>query len=284
MRWTSEVVGRLLTNEAHLGKIIYNKTKGDGHKNKPNRQKPQKIPRDQWIVVENRHKPVKTQNEHDRILIRMQQNNKGPFRRTKNIFPFKGLIRCGLCGYGLMMEEKPKYIRVKSCWHRDSVGVKCTNLGGDMQYVVDAVEEQLKEYEEQIIAEINGCETQSTDVIQSQIKMIMDKINLKEKALKRARVAYDEGVDTLDEYRTAKERISKEMDELENLLNIENLKLQQLSSMSNHEKLHYIKEFRDKMSNKELSSQELNDLYKTIISSIVWTHHGDKIDIKVNFL
>ena len=284
MRWTSVVVGRLLNDETHLGKIIYNKTKGDYHKNKPNRQKPQKIPRDQWIVVENRHKPVKTQDEHDKILIRLQENNKHPFRRTKNIFPFKGLIRCGLCGYGLMMEEKPNYIRVKSCWHRDPFGVKCANLGGKLQYVINAVEDQLKEYEEQIIAEINGCEDKSTDIIQDQIKIIIDKINLKEKALKRARVAYDEGVDTLDEYRTAKERISKEMDELENLLNIENLKLKQLSSMSNHEKLHYIKEFRRKMEEKELDNQELNDLYKTIISSIIWTRQGDNIDIKVNFL
>ena len=74
------------------------------------------------------------------------------------------------------------------------------------------------------------------------------------------------------------------MDELESLLNIENLKLKQLSSINNHEKLHYIKEFRRKMEEEELDNQELNDLYKTIISSIIWTRQGDNIDIKVNFL
>ena len=112
----------------------------------------------------------------------------------------------------------------------------------------------------------------------------MYKINKKDQALKRARIAYDEGVDTLDEYRSAKERISKEIDDLENMLNVENLKLQQASSMSNHEKLHYIKEFRTKMTEGQFDNKELNELYKTIISSIVWTHQGDNIDIKVNFL
>ena len=112
----------------------------------------------------------------------------------------------------------------------------------------------------------------------------MDKINNKDKALKRARIAYDEGVDTLDEYRSAKARIAKEIDDLENLLNVENLKLKQATSMSNHEKLHYIKEFRRRRWEDELDDKEVNELYKTIISSIIWTKTDDKLDIKVNFL
>ena len=64
----------------------------------------------------------------------------------------------------------------------------------------------------------------------------------------------------------------------------QNLKLQKAQSISNHEKLHYIKEFQQIKSNKNMTDEELNALYKTIISSIVWTRQGDKIDIKVNFL
>ena len=88
----------------------------------------------------------------------------------------------------------------------------------------------------------------------------------------------------MDEYRSAKERILKEIDDLEGKLNIENLKLQKARSISNHEKLHYIKEFRRKRWEGELNDKEVNELYKTIISSIIWTKQGDKVDIKVNFL
>lgn len=190
-----------------------------------------------------------------------------------------------MCGYGLPLEYKRgKDLIVKKCWHKDYLGNKCPNSSGKAQYIIDAIDEQLKEYEEQIRKEIESCEDQSTDLIQLQIKTIMDKLNKKDIALKRARIAYDEGVDTLDEYRSAKERILKEVDELESQLSIENLKLQKAQSITNHEKLHYIEEFRRSRWEDELGDKELNDLYKTIISSIIWTKQGDNIDIKVNFL
>lgn len=285
-RWCSMTVRRLLVDETHLGKIISNKTKGDGHKNKsPNKQPFQKIPKEQWTVVENRHEAIKTQDEHEKILIGIQRNLKSPYRRSDHCYPLKGLIKCGLCGYGLPLEYKRgKDLIIKKCWHKDYLGNKCPNSSGKAQYIIDAIDEQLKEYEEQIRKEIESCEDQSTDLIQLQIKTIMDKLNKKDIALKRARIAYDEGVDTLDEYRSAKERILKEVDELENQLSVENLKLQKAQSITNHEKLHYIEEFRRSRWEDELDDKELNDLYKTIISSIIWTKQGDNIDIKVNFL
>lgn len=285
-RWCNMTVRRLLVDETHLGKIISNKTKGDGHKNKsPNKQPFQKIPKEQWTVVENRHEAIKTQDEHETILIGIQKNLKSPYRRSDHYYPLKGLIKCGLCGYGLPLEYKRgKDLIVKKCWHKDYLGNKCPNSSGKAQYIIDAIDEQLKEYEEQIRKEIESCEDQSTDLIQLQIKTIMDKLNKKDIALKRARIAYDEGVDTLDEYRSAKERILKEVDELESQLSIENLKLQKAQSITNHEKLHYIEEFRRSRWEDELDDKELNNLYKTIISSIIWTKQGDNIDIKVNFL
>lgn len=285
-RWCNMTVRRLLVDETHLGKIISNKTKSDGHKNKsPNKQPFQKIPKEQWTVVENRHEAIKTQDEHEKILIGIQKNLKSPYRRSDHYYPLKGLIKCGLCGYGLPLEYKRgKDLIVKKCWHKDYLGNKCPNSSGKAQYIIDAIDEQLKEYEEQIRKEIESCEDQSTDLIQLQIKTIMDKLNKKDIALKRARIAYDEGVDTLDEYRSAKERILKEVDELESQLSIENLKLQKAQSITNHEKLHYIEEFRRSRWEDELDDKELNDLYKTIISSIIWTKQGDNIDIKVNFL
>ena len=173
---------------------------------------------------------------------------------------------------------------IKKCWSHDHEGNKCPNSGGKMQYVVDAIESQLAEYEAQIKSELDGCEDQSTDIIQEQIKNISLQIKKKDAALQRARTAYDEGVDTLDEYRSAKDRINKEIEELESMLDIHNLKLQKMESVTNHDKLHYIQEYREKMNQDELTYKELNDLYKSIISHITWTRKDDNIKIKVNFL
>ena len=120
---------------------------------------------------------------------------------------------------------------VKKCWYHDHEGHKCPNSGGKMQYIIDAIEDQLKEYEKQIQSELDGCEDQSTDIIQQQIKNISLQLKKKDMALQRARTAYDEGVDTLDEYRSAKDRINKEIESLEQQLNIQNLKLQKTSAL-----------------------------------------------------
>ena len=151
-----------------------------------------------------------------------------------------------------------------------------------MQYIIDAIDEQLNEYEEQIKSALDQCEDQSTDCVQEQIKNIALQIKKKDMALQRARAAYDEGVDTLDEYRTAKDRINKEIEALEYQLNIQNLRLQKMESITNHEKLHYIQEYREAIKNNNLTDKELNDLYKSIISHIVWFRKDDQIDIKVN--
>jgi DNA invertase Pin-like site-specific DNA recombinase len=283
-RWHNNTIRRMLLDETHLGKIIYNKTKGDGHKNKPNKPKWERIPKDQWIVVENRHESVKTQDEHNKILITLNFNSTSAFKRTEHATPLKGLIKCGICGYGMTITRRNGQFLVKKCWYHDHEGNKCPNSGGKMQYIVDAIDEQLNEYEEQIKLELNTCEDQSTDLVQEQIKNISLQIKKKDMALQRARTAYDEGVDTLDEYRTAKDRINKEIEVLEYQLNIQNLRLQKMESITSHEKLHYIQEYREAIKNNTLTDKELNDLYKSIISHIVWTRQDDQIDIKVNFL
>ena len=283
-RWHNETIRRLLVDETHLGKIIYNKTKGDGHKDKINKQKPVRLPKDQWTIIENRHEAVKTQDEHDKILMRLSDNKLYNFYRTHSATKLKGLVKCGCCGRTLSLEHRQNGYRVKKCWYTDPFGQKCQNIGGNAEYIIDAIDIQLDEYEEEITKALNKNESVSTDEIQKNIKAIMTKISKKDAALKRARVAYDEGVDTLDEYRSAKDRINKDIEVLENQLDMENLKLQKATSMTNHEKLHYIKEFKEKRDSGKLSEPELNDLYKTIISSIVWTRTTDKIDIVVNFL
>ena len=288
MRWNPHGILRLLTDETHLGKIIYNKTKGDGHKNRQNKPPAQKIPKDQWTIVENRHDAVKTQDEHEKILILLKRNVKSPNRKSNNPTILKGLVKCGICGKGLILEHKKHQngttYTVKKCWYVDPYGHKCPNSSGAAQYIIDAIDEQLDLYEDQIRAELENCEGDITGEIQRNIDNIIDMINKKDIALKRARAAYDAEVDTLDEYRSAKERINKEIEELENQLDIENLRLTKANSITNAEKLHYIDRFKALKQNNELSDKELNELYKTIISEIIWTKQGDNIDIKVNFL
>ncbi|MDM5155671.1 recombinase family protein [Bacillus sp. DX1.1] len=61
--WSEISIQRLLTNETYLGKIIYGKTKGSGHKNKNTSPLFHKE-KNNWIIVENAHIPLISQENY----------------------------------------------------------------------------------------------------------------------------------------------------------------------------------------------------------------------------
>ena len=84
--WSGTVIQRILIDETHLGKIISNKTKGNLRKG----QKVINIPKDKWIVVENCHVPVKTQEEHNIILSILSKRKKSTKKRITSKMCFIG--------------------------------------------------------------------------------------------------------------------------------------------------------------------------------------------------
>lgn len=67
--WNGTTIGRIAIDLTHTGKIVINKTKGNGHKKKPkNAKKYEVIDESNWTINEGRHKAVKTKDEHEEIL------------------------------------------------------------------------------------------------------------------------------------------------------------------------------------------------------------------------
>ena len=93
-------VQRLLIDETHLGKIISNKTDGDGHKNKRLNAKAVKVlPRSKWVIVENCHEAVKTQEEHDRIIQLISSRKLIATKARHQTYNFSGIIKCARCNH-----------------------------------------------------------------------------------------------------------------------------------------------------------------------------------------
>ncbi|MCU5706524.1 recombinase family protein [Bacillus wiedmannii] len=63
---------RVLTNEVHLGKVVYEKTCGGGNKNKLNFSAPKIKDKSEWIIAEGKHRPLKNEEEHQYILAILQ--------------------------------------------------------------------------------------------------------------------------------------------------------------------------------------------------------------------
>lgn len=97
--WSNTAIYRILVDETGLGRIISNKTTGDGHRiKKPNSKPVRKVPRSEWTIVENCHEAVKTQQEHDRILRLMENRKTFSPRARHQTYGLSGLIKCERCG------------------------------------------------------------------------------------------------------------------------------------------------------------------------------------------
>lgn len=65
--WSNNAVYRILKDQTYLGKIVFAKQKGSGHKNR--KTKPFKIfDEKDWIIVDGKHQHIKTTEEYAKIM------------------------------------------------------------------------------------------------------------------------------------------------------------------------------------------------------------------------
>jgi site-specific DNA recombinase len=80
-KWSEVAVYRVLTSEVHMGKVIYGRTSGCGHKNKITKPLQEKD-RKEWIVADGNHEQLKTEHEHNLILSKLARKR---FNRRHNV-------------------------------------------------------------------------------------------------------------------------------------------------------------------------------------------------------
>ena len=112
--WHVTSIRVILENEVYLGKLIYGKQKSKSMKSK---QKV-KCPREDWIVVENCHEPIITQELWDSAH-RMLSAKRRP-TMTGEVQMFAGLLYCADCDHALTYSQKKRndgsYHGAYSCW------------------------------------------------------------------------------------------------------------------------------------------------------------------------
>lgn len=112
--WHVTSIRVILENEVYLGKLIYGKQKSKSMKSK---QKV-KCPREEWIVVENCHEPIITQELWDSAH-RMLSSKRRPTMMGE-VQMFAGLLYCADCGHALTYSQKKRndgsYHGAYSCW------------------------------------------------------------------------------------------------------------------------------------------------------------------------
>jgi len=281
-KWYGVVVQRLLLSETHLGKIISNKTKGNTRKG----EKIIKYPRDRWIVVENCHLPVKTIEEHNRILELFKQRNKTPSRAKQGVFDFSGIIKCSLCGYSMtyLKKKDTSKIYMKPCWYIDAFGNKCKNRSGNVDEISKYVLKAIINKRDRLIKEIKDGSSKDNTKTELMIKQKLKQIDKFKSALSKIDDAYDLGDYTREQWLERKSKWDNEINKVNTeIIELENSKLKNNEIKFKEDKIKVLDYMINNLQIKT-KPEERNKLYKMGIEKIIWTRIGDNEEtIKISW-
>jgi len=284
--WSNVIIQRLLIDETHLGKIISNKTQGDGHKNKkPNAKKVKSLPKDEWIEVENCHEPVKTQEEHDIISNMIASRNIVPHRARKQTHAFSGIVRCGKCGHCMTFGKNTSHkdtMMLKPCWYKDRLGNICRNGGVVLSTFEDIIFSEIKKFKD-------NFEIESAELSKVNVNVLQKSIEEKETALKKFQNAidvvndsYDLGDYSREEWLTRKKKWEDKVNATRNEMYELKKQLNSIPEISSEIRQQSLEDFFNNIT-ATTTSEERNNLFKTIIESIIWLKDGNDISVKINY-
>lgn len=112
--WHVTSIRAILNNEVYLGKLVYGKQRNKSMKSKEKVRNP----KEDWIVVENCHEPIITQELWD--TVHKILNAKHRPAKVGEVQMFAGLLYCSDCGHCLTYSQKQRkdgsYHGAYSCW------------------------------------------------------------------------------------------------------------------------------------------------------------------------
>lgn len=112
--WHVTSIRAILNNEVYLGKLVYGKQRNKSMKSKEKVRNP----KEDWIVVENCHEPIITQELWD--TVHKILNAKHRPAKAGEVQMFAGLLYCSDCGHALTYSQKKhkdgSYHGAYSCW------------------------------------------------------------------------------------------------------------------------------------------------------------------------
>ena len=111
-KWSKSTIGKILTNETYIGNVVQNRTTTVSYKN----HKVIYRPREEWIVVKNKHEPVISKEDYEKVqeILKSRNYERKP---TTNLSIYYGKIKCADCGSGMCKMEDFRGNRVSSNYY-----------------------------------------------------------------------------------------------------------------------------------------------------------------------
>lgn len=202
----NRTVEYILTNPVYLGKLRRSLTGGRS----PSGNRSDRY-HEQDQCVDGQHQPIITQEVFDAAQAKRADTKKMYKKYARHDQPvqfmLKGMVRCDNCGGTLVMSSTGKYLQCHNygrgkCKVSHAISIQKINAA-----VLDKIREDLADpdFESRVIKQ---------NVPKSAESPIPALIEKEERKLERVREAFEAGIDTLEEYRQNKQRITERLSAL----------------------------------------------------------------------
>ena len=199
-RWENRTVEYILANPTYLGKLRRSKESDRKDRFHENAE-----------LVDGRHEPIISQEKFDAAQKRRAENKRTYARYARSEpaeFMLKGLVRCDKCGATLTMSGDHSYLQC----HRYAKGVckvsHAVNVNKINKIVIDKLKDDLR-------SNTFAFDVQTVSKAEASDPSISVLLSRERKKLERVKEAYEAGIDTLQEYKENKARITDRIAELE---------------------------------------------------------------------
>ncbi len=284
--WYENTVRRILKNEVHLGKVVYGKTSGSGSKKKLNANGVQIRDRSEWIIAEGSHQPLKTEEEHQRILAILESRRYTPKGTRANVQVLSKLIYCGKCSRVMSFTGKASGKRyVKTCLTTDRFGYRCHNRSLNLEVIYAQLFLDLERYEQQLLSHELKEKQGDSSTLQLALQNKHEELERLEKGIERIKDLFiDEIIDKLEMQTRIEKQKQSMQTKKEEIRSIEQSLAVIENVITDDDRLHAIREFKKGWNTEGISKKELNTLAKQLIERIEYVRECNNVKININFL
>jgi len=142
--WTSPSVLVILKNEVYIGLIQWKKREQKKSRTPGKRRDTRTRDKSEWISVRGKHEPLVNEELFRKAQDRLKSKYHVPYQLINGVTnPLAGLIKCGKCGYSMVLRPYTKQAPHIKCYNRF-----CDNKSSRVEYVetklIQALEEELQ--------------------------------------------------------------------------------------------------------------------------------------------
>lgn len=205
----ARTVEYILQNPFYIGKVRWNRQHKEDYSIKD---------KSEWIIADAKHEPLFTEDFFNEIQNKIERNRRHPRQRSTVYVKhwLSGMVKCSSCGVSLVGRRSNGVVVNYQC--SDYYKGKCQNSHFiKTKKLEQAVYEGfLNTFSSKSFEFANRNIPGTADTVNGTIKKQLEKLKLKEKRIK---LAYMDGIDTIEEYKENKAIIETERSRLLSELN-----------------------------------------------------------------